>query len=121
MSNYRDLRVYQLAEELDDQIFVLSGKFPRSEIYGLTDQLKRSIHSIVANIAEGYGRRFYPQEYARFLTFSQASSHESREHLKAALKRKYCTQAEFFLLDDKLDHVGKMLTLLIKKVQKNGH
>ena len=119
MSKYRDLRVYQLAEELDDQIFVLSGKFPKSEIYSLTDQLKRSIHSIVANIAEGYGRRFYPQEYARFLTFSQASSHESREHLKAALKRKYCTQAEFSLLDDKLDHVGKMLTLLIKKIRKD--
>lgn len=119
MGSYRDLRVYQIAEELDNQIFSLSIKFPKSETYSLTDQLRRSAHSIVANIAEGYGRRFYPQEYARFLTFSQASSHESREHIKAALKRKYCTEQEFSLLDDKLDHIGKMLTLLIRKIRGN--
>lgn len=119
MSSYRDLRVYQLAEDLDNEIFKLSEGFPKSETYGLTDQLRRSVHSIVANIAEGYGRRFYPQEYARFLTFSQASSHESREHLKAALKRKYCTETEFSMLDDKLDHTGKMLTLLIRKIRNS--
>lgn len=117
MGSYRDLKVYQLAEDLDNQIFSLSIKFPKSETYGLTDQIRRSTHSIIANIAEGYGRRFYPQEYARFLTFSQASSHESREHLKAALSRNYCSKTDFNNLDDKLDHVGKMLTLLIRKIR----
>ena len=117
MSSYRDLKVFLIAEELDNEIFLLTEKFPKIEIYSLTDQIRRSIHSIVANIAEGYGRRFYPQEYARFLTFSQASSHESREHLKAALKRNYCSNQEFSLLDDKLDHIGKMLTLLIRRVR----
>jgi len=117
MSSYRDLKVYLLAEKLDNEIFLLTKRFPKIEIYSLTDQLRRSTHSIVANIAEGYGRRFYPQEYARFLTFAQASCHESQEHLKAGLKRNYCTMEEFSILDDKLDHVGKMLTLLIRKVR----
>jgi len=117
MSSYRDLKVFAIAEEVDNEIFLLTKRFPKPEIYSLTDQIRRSTHSIVANIAEGYGRKFYPQEYARFLTFSQASSHESCEHLKAALRRSYCSKEEYIILDDKLDHIGKMLTLLIRKVR----
>ncbi len=117
MLGYRNLRVYILAEELDRSIFQLTRKFPKSEIYSLIDQFLRSVHSIVSNIAEGYGRRSYPREYSRFLIFAQASCHESREHLKTAFNRDYCTKEEFLALDDKFDHVGKMLTLLIKKVK----
>lgn len=117
MSGYQDLRVYQLARELDKEIFQLTKNFPRSELYGLADQLRRSTHSIVSNIVEGYGRHFYPQEYGRFLIFAQASCDESREHLRATLERDYCTNDNFIVLDDKLDHLGKMLTLLIRKIR----
>lgn len=117
MLGYRNLRVYILAEELDRSIFRLTRKFPKSEIYSLIDQFLRSVHSIISNIAEGYGRRSYPREYVRFLIFAQASCHESREHLKTAFNRNYCSKEDFSDLDDKFDHIGKMLTLLIKKVK----
>lgn len=120
MTGYRDLRVYKLAQEVDNEIFLLSEKFPKAELYGLVDQLRRSVHSIVANIAEGFGRRLYQQEYSRFLTFARASCHESREHLQASFKRRYCSSEEFTYLDDKLDHIGRMLTLLIRKVRQNA-
>ena len=119
MTGYRNLRVYILAEELDKAIFQLTRKFPKSEIYSLTDQFLRSTHSITSNIAEGFGRRSYPREYVRFLIFSQASCHESREHLKTAFNRKYCLGKDFLTLDDKFDHIGKMLTLLIKKIKSD--
>lgn len=117
MNGYRSLRVYQLAHEIDSIIFEMIGCFPKAEQYSLTDQILRSAHSMVANIAEGFGRRSYPQEYARFLIFSQASCDETREHLIAGLQRKYCSQNDFDILDDKLDHLGKMLTLLIRKIR----
>ena len=120
MIGYRNLRVYILAEELDRLIFQLTRKFPKFEIYNLIDQFLRSTHSIVANIAEGYGRRSYPKEYIRFSIFAQASCHESREHLKAAFDRRYFLQEEFLHLDDKFDHLGKMLTLLIRKIKTNN-
>lgn len=114
---YRDLNVYKLAKDTDERIFDLTLQFPKSEVYNLTDQIRRSVHSIIANIAEGYGRRSYPQEYIRFLVFAQASCDESREHLQTASSRKYCPPNEFKILDDKLDHIGRMLTLLIRKIR----
>jgi four helix bundle protein len=116
VSSYRDLKVFQLADELDSSLFNLTNKFPRIEDYGITSQLRRAMSSVVANIAEGFGRKHYQQEYVRFLTFARASCNESREHLRMAFKRGYCSIDEFNPLDDKLDHVGKMLTLLMKKV-----
>lgn len=117
--SYKDLRVYELAKEVDGRIFELTLSFPRVELYSLTDQIRRSVHSIIANIAEGFGRRSYPQEYIRFLIFAQASCDESREHLQAAFKRQYCLLDEFKVLDDKLDHIGRMLTLLIRKIKSD--
>lgn len=117
MSSYRDLRVYQLARVIDGEIFKLTEKFPKSELYSLVDQIRRSSHSMVANIAEGFGRRIYLQEYVRFLIFTQASCDETREHIKAAYQREYCSGEEFRLIDDKLDHLGRMLTLLIRALR----
>lgn len=117
MASYRDLKVYQLASSIDEEIFRLTEKFPKNETYGLIDQLRRSSHSMVANIAEGFGRRFYIQEYIRFLVFAQASCDETREHVTASFKRGYCTKDEFILFDDQLDHLGRMFTLLIRKLR----
>lgn len=117
MASYRDLRVYQLAKTIDEVIFQLTEKFPKAELYSLVDQARRSSHSIVANIAEGFGRRFYTQEYIRFLVFAQASCDETREHIETAYKRKYCTDEEFKRIERDLDHLGRMFTLLIRKMR----
>lgn len=120
MSSYRDLKIYQLAKIVDEIVFQLSEKFPKTETYNLTDQLRRSSHSIVANIAEGFGRRSYPQEYIRFLVFAQASCDETREHIDTCFKRKYCTPDEFNSIDDKIDHLGRMLTLFIRALRETS-
>lgn len=117
MGSYRDLKVYQLAKIIDEEIFQLTVKFPKSELYGLVDQVRRSSHSVVANIAEGFGRRSYLQEYIRYLIFAQASCDETREHVRAANTRAYCTDDEFSIIDDKLDHLGRMFTLLIRRLR----
>jgi four helix bundle protein len=54
---YRDLIVWQKAMDLVDQIYNLSGEFPRDENFGLTSQIRRCAVSIPSNIAEGQGRK----------------------------------------------------------------
>lgn len=117
MGNYRDLRIYQLARKLSVKIYSLTRVFPEEEKYSLTNQFNRSTQSIVANIAEGYGRRVYLQEYIRFLIIAQASCDESREHLKTAYQRGYLTTEEFNTQEDNFDHLGRMLTLFIRRLK----
>ncbi len=51
--NYKDLIAWQRAMDLVEDIYRLSGKFPREEIYGLTSQIRRAVVSVPSNIAEG--------------------------------------------------------------------
>ncbi len=119
MSSYKDLRVYILANQVDKSIFELTRHFPKPELYSLTNQILRSAHSISVNIAEGYGRRRYVLDYVRFLVITQGSCDETREHLKTAYFRSYINKVDYQDLDDKLDHIGRMLTLLIRKLSSN--
>lgn len=117
MSSYRDLKIYQLARNLTTKIYSLTRIFPADEKYSLTSQLNRSAQSIVANIAEGYGRRTYLQDYIRFLIMAQASCDESREHLKTAYERNLLQKNEFTSLEDDFDHLGRMFTLFIRRLR----
>jgi four helix bundle protein len=57
IKSYKQLIVWQKSIELVKAIFKLTEDFPKSELYGLTSQIRRAVVSIPANIAEGYGRK----------------------------------------------------------------
>lgn len=79
MAGYRDLTVYKLAREIDREIFQICKSLPQFEEYGLKNQILRSSQSIIANIAEGYGRSKQSSlEYIRFLTIALGSCDETR-------------------------------------------
>jgi len=59
ISSFKDLRVYKLAFELQQQIFKISKRFPAEELYALTDQIRRASRSIGANLAEAWQKRRY--------------------------------------------------------------
>jgi four helix bundle protein len=63
---YRDLIAWQRAMQLAEQVYALCGALPREERFGLSAQMRRSVRSVAANIAEGYGRG-RTGEYRRFL------------------------------------------------------
>jgi hypothetical protein len=58
--SFRDLRVYQEAFRLQQEVFEVSKGFPKEELYSLTDQIRRSSRSIGANLAEAWQKRRYP-------------------------------------------------------------
>lgn len=80
MSNYRDLQVWSKAHDLTLDLYRVSRDFPREEIYGVTNQLRRAAASLGANLAEGCGRRT-SNELARFVKIAMGSASELDYHL----------------------------------------
>ena len=70
--NYRDLRVWQRAMDLFDALYEVSETWPKRELFGMTDQLRRAALSVPANIAEGQGRRG-PKEFLHHLSIAKGS------------------------------------------------
>ena len=72
LKNYKDLKVWQKSYELCLEIYRITAKFPKEEIYGLTSQIRKSVVSIPSNIAEEYGRKT-TMDYIRMLYISYGS------------------------------------------------
>jgi four helix bundle protein len=85
MRNYRDLQVWKKAHDLTLELYRVSQRFPREEIYGITGQLRRPAVSIGANLAEGCGRRT-SAELARFVRIAMGSASELDYHLLLLLR-----------------------------------
>lgn len=114
--DFKDLVVYKKSMDLSDKIYELTKKFPSDERFAMTDQIKRSVNSISANIAEGNGG-FYREREAHFLNIALGSSNEVRCWLEHAYRKKYISKEEYGLCDSQCIEINKMLITLIKKLR----
>ncbi|GIW65657.1 MAG: hypothetical protein KatS3mg094_176 [Candidatus Parcubacteria bacterium] len=73
--SFKELIVWQRAKELTIEAYKLTSKFPKSELFGLTSQMRRSAISISSNIAESYNR-FHSKEKKQFLAVAFSSGAE---------------------------------------------
>jgi four helix bundle protein len=94
ISRFQDIESWQLARQLAVEIYGASRSGPFARDFGLRDQIQRSCVSIMANIAEGFGRNG-KVEFIRYLTIAQASSVEVQSHLYIALDLGYVAQPNF--------------------------
>jgi len=78
---FRDLKAYQLSYQLALEIFELTKKFPKEEVYSLTDQIRRSSRSVPSNIAEAWRKRKYPKSFVSKLIDSLAEESETEVSL----------------------------------------
>lgn len=115
LKSYEDLLVYQKADVLALEIYLVANDFPKSELYGLISQLKRAVLSVPANIVEGFTRKG-TKEFIQFLYISLASLAESEYYIKFALKLKYIDDKKAEGLLEKSTEIGKMLRGLIKSL-----
>ncbi|HVK96881.1 MAG TPA: four helix bundle protein, partial [Flavisolibacter sp.] len=100
-----DLDVFNLSYKYANEIFIITRSFPREEIYSLTDQVIRSSRSIAANIAEGWGKRTYENEFKKHLVYATGSLEETKVWLLFSKDCKYITTEKFqelFLSSDEL-------------------
>jgi len=116
IKSYRDLLVWQKGIDLVVDAYRATAPFPKSEIYGLTSQIRRAASSIPANIAEGYGRGSR-KEYVQFLTVAQGSLKELETHFIVSEKLSYLTAAQTRRLLSETDELGRMLGSLIRKLR----
>lgn len=78
--DFKDLKIWQKGMDIAEKCYFLTKVFPKDELYGIIQQIRKSAVSIPANIAEGYGRRSTP-EYIRFLNIAQGSVNELETHV----------------------------------------
>jgi four helix bundle protein len=112
---FKDLVVWQKAHRLVLAIYSLSGSFPKSEIYCLTNQIRRAAISIPANIAEGFRKRGVSDK-TRFLNVAQGSLEECRYYLILTQDLGYASTAE---AEAVLEEVSKLLVAYARAIESN--
>jgi four helix bundle protein len=116
IKSYRDLLVWQQSVELAVHCYKLSQRFPKSEQFGLTNQLRRATASVAANIAEGHGRES-SQSFVQFLRIAQGSLKESETHIIIAGRLELGSREELKEALKLAEDIGKMLRSLIRALQ----
>ena len=109
----KDLKIYNLSYKLAMDIFGITKKFPREEVYSLTDQVRRSSRSVAINIREGFAKRRYEQVFIRHLNDALGSSEETRGWLEFVRDCGYFANEEQDRMDKRYDEVNAMLFALM--------
>jgi four helix bundle protein len=114
--SHRDLIVWQKAIDLVVSVYAATENFPKTELYGLTSQIRRCATSIPANIAEGQGRRL-PGEFIQFLGNARGSLLELDTHLEIARRLGMLSEEAHLALMEKLIEVRKLLNGLMRSIK----
>ena len=94
ISRFEDIEAWQTARLLVGDVYRLTGQGKLKTDFGLRDQLQRAAVSIMANIAEGFGRRGR-QEFIQFLKIARGSCSEVESHLYVALDAHLLSEPDF--------------------------
>jgi four helix bundle protein len=115
VKDFRELKVWGKAHDLTLKCSRLTKRFPKHELFGLSNQIRRCASSIPANIAEGCGR-LGNRELHRFLQISCGSASELQYHLLLARDLEYLSQADHQAALEQLLEMKGMLVALTSKV-----
>ncbi|MFA6494860.1 MAG: four helix bundle protein [Candidatus Paceibacterota bacterium] len=114
LKSFKDLLVWQKSIALSKEIYRITEHFPKSEIYGLSSQMRRASVSIPSNIAEGYKRK-NTAEYLQFLSIANGSAAELETQITIA--RDLYKNEAFGDAEGKLEEIQKMLAAMIRKIK----
>ena len=118
-STFHDLRVWQEAMDLTEEIYRVTINFPKHELYGLTSQMRRAAVSVPSNIAEGKGHRSDP-EFVRFLFHARGSLLELQTQLLIARRLQYLSEEKAEELGRCGDSIGRGLNALINRFRSTA-
>jgi four helix bundle protein len=116
-SSFKDLRVWQEAMRFAVDVYRATAQFPRHELYGLSQQLRRAAVSVPSNIAEGKGHRS-DREFGNFLLHARGSLLEVQTQLMIAQELQYISQEDGERLLALSDTIGRSLNGLINSMRK---
>lgn len=110
-NKFEDIKAWQRARGITKEIYLICKSEKITKDFSLIDQMKRCSVSIMANIAEGHGRRT-GAEFANFLSIARGSAIELQSHLYVALDQNYVDKTTFERIYAMLDEVSKMTVSL---------
>jgi four helix bundle protein len=113
---FRKLIVWQRAHGLVLQVYTITEKFPKSEVFGLISQMRRCAVSVSANIAEGYASGAQGQ-FGRYLKIAQGSLAELEYYFILVHDLGYLSAEAYAEAEQLRAEVGYLLHRLIQKVQ----
>ena len=108
INDFQDIVVWQKAHKLTLLIYKVSSRFPKSELFGVTSQIRRSSASIAANIVEGFTRRTKNDRY-RFYTIADGSLAETKYFIILAKDLKLLSNEEYNTIINLIHEVGRLL------------
>ena len=117
VQHYKDLIVWQKAMDLVCLIYEVTKGFPKDELYGLTNQLRRAVVSVPSNIAEGLARKS-TTEYRNFLSIARGSMAEVETQLMIASRLNYLRKSQLPEIMVVHDEVSRMISALMTKLTK---
>jgi four helix bundle protein len=116
MKDFKRLKVWEKAHVLTLAMYKATAAFPKTELYGMTSQLRRACASIPTNIAEGCGRGS-SSDFARFLQIAFGSACETEYHVLLAKDLGFVDPATYEALTEQTLEVQRMLGALIRKIR----
>ncbi len=116
VKHYQELDVWQLSMDLAEQCYKVTACFPKSELFGLTSQIRRAASSVPANIAEGQGRQ-HTKEFLNHLSVARGSLMELETHLMLSRRVGLMEQSALDPLLVLADRVSRMLSGLRSSLQ----
>jgi four helix bundle protein len=111
IKSFTELTVWQRSHELSLAVYKLTASFPRSEMFGVTSQLRRASASVAANIAQGFGRRT-TRELLRSLQIAAGEMEETRYFLILSRDLRYVGKPDFDRASALCDSVGQLINAL---------
>ena len=113
--NYQELIVWQKAMDLVKMIYQATKHFPKEELYGLTNQIRRAAVSIPSNIAEGQARRS-TAEFKNFLSIAQGSRAEVETQIMIAQQLNYLSSQQTEPILSLSEEIKRMIYSLTNKL-----
>ena len=118
MQDFKGLKIWDKSRMFYLNIYTITSSFPKEELYGLTNQLRRAALSIGANIAEGSGR-MSNKEFAKFLYYSMGSVKECEHYLIISKELNFINENNSQKLKKDLDEIARMLSSLLQILKLN--
>ena len=116
---FRKLSIWHKAMELIEDVYKTTKSFPKDELYGLTNQIRRAATSIAMNIAEGSGADS-DKEFKRFLIIALRSTYEVMCGIELSIKLGYLTDKKGKDILDQLEELSAMITGFTKKLKADS-
>lgn len=118
IESHRDLKVWQSAMTMVEQVYELAKRLPDTERYGLVSQMTRSAVSVPANIAEGHARGTR-RDYAQFISVSRGSLMETETYVHLTVRLGFTSRDDVQSLLALISEISKMLTALRNRLLKS--